>query len=173
MIEKKKFFEINLEALETSVPLLAVRPEALENKTVKLDATKMLKGRGSEVRFIIKKVGDAMVGQIYSFSLYPSYIRRLIGHGTSIVEDSFVCEAQEVKMQIKPFLITRKKVHRSVRNALREEAKDFLEKSCAKKPSDKIFEGVLSGILQRTLSAKLKKIYPLAVCEIRVVKIIK
>lgn len=173
MAEKKKFIDIKLTVLSTTVQLLALKEEDLVGRVVKLDLTKFLKGKGAEAKFLIVKQDDKIFGDIFSFEMYPSYIRRLIGHNSSIVEDSFVIKAQDVSLRIKPFLITRKKVHRSVRNALRIGAKEFLEKVIRDKTKEKIFQTAISGILQRQLSKKLKKTYPLAVCELRVVKVEK
>lgn len=173
VVLKKQYFDIKLELLGSIVPLLALKPEELEGKTIKLDMTKLLKGKGAEGKFIVKKKDDALEGKIYSYSLYQSYIKRLIGHGISIVEDSFVCKTKDVEVRFKPFLITRKKVHRAVRKALRNAAREFLKKTVVTKTRDKLFQAIFVGIVQKTLSAKLKKIYPLAICELRVVKIEK
>lgn len=173
MVEKKKFFDVKLEVLDSIVPLLASNAESLIGRVVKLDLTKILKGKNCEAKFIVKRYENDMIGEIFSFTIYPSYIRRLIGHNISIVEDSFAVKAQDAALRIKPFLITRKKVHRSVTKALRDEARDFLEKTFVDKTRDKIFQAIITGILQRQLSKRLKKIYPLAVCELRVVKVEK
>jgi ribosomal protein S3AE len=39
------------------------------------------------------------------------------------------------------------------------------------KTSEKIFEDILKNSIQKELSFKLKKIYPLSLCEIRIFKI--
>ena len=173
MAEKKKFFDVKLEILESIVPLFAYSQDSLNGRIIKLDLTKILKGKNCEARFRVKKLENEMIGEIFSFTIFPSYIRRLIGHNISIVEDSFVVKSQDASLRIKPFLISRKRVHRSVRKALREEAKDFLMKAAEEMPRDKFFQTVIAGILQRQLSKRLKKVYPLAVCELRVVKVEK
>ncbi len=173
MVEKKKFFDVRLEVLDSIVPLLTTNADLLIGRVVKLDLTKILKGKNCEAKFLVKKIENEMIGEIYSFTIYPSYIRRLIGHNISIVEDSFVVKAQDCALRIKPFLITRKKVHRSVMKALRDDARDFLEKTAVERTRDQIFQAVITGILQRQLSKRLKKVYPLAVCELRVVKVEK
>jgi len=170
---KKSFFDVKLEIVNTVVPLFAPDPESLVGKVVTLDLTKFLKGKSCEAKFMVKKQDNALIGEIFSFMLYPSYVRRLIGHDVSIVEDSFVAKAQDCALRVKPFLVTRRKVHRSVRKALRNEAKAFIEKKFSEKTRSKIFHTVLAGILQRQLMKRLKKIYPLAVCELRVVKVEK
>ncbi len=173
MAEKKKFFDVKLEILESIVHLLAYSQDSLNGRIIKLDLTKILKGKNCEARFKVKKHDSDMIGEIFSFTVFPSYIRRIIGHNISIVEDSFVAKSQDTSLRIKPFLITRKRVHRSVRKALREEARDFLTKAAEERTREKFFQNVISGILQKQLSRRLKKIYPLAVCELRVVKVEK
>ena len=87
------------------------------------------------------------------------------------VEDSFTCKAKDAKIRVKPFLLTRKKVHRSLRKALRNRIKELVTEFCANKQSEEVFSSILSASLQKELSSKLKKIYPLALCEIRVAKL--
>ncbi|MFA5084222.1 MAG: hypothetical protein WC475_02475 [Candidatus Paceibacterota bacterium] len=170
---KKHPFDVKLELLNTDAQLMALNEEALVGKTVILDLTKILKGTSAEAKFMIKKEEDKLDGKMYRFMLYPSFVRRMISHNISIVEDSFVVKAKDCEIRVKPFLITRKRVHRAVRSALREAAKEFLEKNIETKPRDKVFQSILAGIMQRMMSIKLKKVYPLAVCEIRVVEVVK
>ncbi|MCL6501021.1 MAG: hypothetical protein K6T16_03260 [Candidatus Pacearchaeota archaeon] len=172
-ILKKTFFDVKLEIFESLVPLLAFRPEELENRVIKFDLTKILKGKGCEGKFIVRKTDSGLVGEMYEFRMQPSFIRHLIGRGTSIVEDSFVAKAQDTTLRVKPFMITRKKVHRSVRKALREGARDFIEKVFEDKTRAKIFQLVTSSVLQKKMAQRLKKTYPLAVCELRVVRVEK
>jgi ribosomal protein S3AE len=172
VVIKKHSFDVKLELLNMDIQLMTTGPDALHGKTIKLDITKFLKGKGAEAKFIIKK-NEALEGKIYSFSIYPSHIRRMISHNISIVEDSFVCKIKDADIRFKPFLITRKRVHRAVRKALRDAAKEFIEKNVATKTRDKLFQSVLASILQRMMAIKLKKVYPLAVCELRIVEVVK
>jgi ribosomal protein S3AE len=70
-------------------------------------------------------------------------------------------------------LITRRKVSRAVRKALREKAKEELINYVKNKNTETLFEELLKGQIQKTLSLILKKIYPLALCEIRIFKVEK
>jgi len=170
---KKKYFDVKLEIFNSVIPLLAFKPEDLEGRTIKFDLTKILKGKNCVSKFIIRNKDNKLLGEICQFKINPSYIRRLIGHNISIVENSFVCKTKDENMRVKPFLITRKKVHRSVRKALRKKAKEFIVKYLSGKTREDVFKSVISATLQKALSKKLKKIYPLAVCELRIVKVEK
>ncbi|MCS7134302.1 MAG: hypothetical protein NZ889_00360 [Candidatus Pacearchaeota archaeon] len=170
---KKKIFNIRLEILDIEVPVFGSSFGGVEGKTIIYDLTKILKGKNCEGKFRIKKETDSLVGVMESFMIYPHFIRKMIGKGVSIVEDSFVVKCQDSFLRIKPFLITRKKVHRSVRKALREKAKELITRTFSKATRQKAFQEVLSSHLQKILAKKLKKIYPLSVCEIRMMKVEK
>jgi ribosomal protein S3AE len=173
MVLKKKYFDVTLEVLNSSIPLLGFTPEPFVGRIIKFDLTKILKGKNCEARFLVSMKDNELFGEMISFSMYPSFIRKMIGHNITIIEDSFSCKCQDAKMRVKPFLITRKKVHRSVASSLRNSAKEFLTKDLESMTKERILQAVLIGGLQRELSKKLKKIYPLAVCEIREIKLEK
>lgn len=170
---KKKIFDVSLEIIGIEVPVFASTQEELVGRVIRYDLTKLLKGKNCEMKFRIIKKDNSLIGIAESFLIYPSFIRKMIGRKVSIVEDSFVTKCQDTFLRVKPFLITRRKVHRSVRKALREKAKELIVKHFSKLTREKAFQEVLSSHLQKMLAKKLKKIYPLSVCEIRVMKVEK
>ena len=95
----------------------------------------------------------------------------MIRKGTNYVEDSFSAKCKDAQIKIKPFMITRKKVSRAVRKALREKAREELTNYIKNKGKEELFEDLFKNQLQKSLSLKLKKIYPLSLCEIRVFKV--
>lgn len=173
MALKKKYFDVTLEVLNSSIPLLAYTIESLDKKSIKFDLTKILKGKNCEAKYIVHLRDKELFAEIIQFSIYPSFIRKMIGHNISIIEDSFSCSCKDVKLRIKPFLITRKRVHRSVRTELRNKAKEFLIATAENSKKEDFFQNVINGSIQKELSKVLKKIYPLAVSELRVVKVEK
>jgi len=103
----------------------------------------------------------------------PYYLKRMVRKGTNYVEDSFSTETKDHQVRIKPFLVTRRKVSRAVRRALRNKAREELITYAKGKTTEELFEDILKNVLQKSLSLKLKKIYPLSVCEIRILKVEK
>ena len=93
--------------------------------------------------------------------------------GTDYAEDSFEAECHDHTTIIKTLLITRRRVSRSVLKALREEARKFILSYVKTRKAEELFSEIMTNKLQKQLSLKLKKIYPLALCEIRVFKIVK
>lgn len=171
--EKKKFFEVEVPSIRTKLSLLAYQIEQLDNRNIKLDLTRMLRGQSMEALIKVRVKGSKAFGEVKKISVLGYYIRRMMRTSISYVEDSFSSECSDSILRIKPFLITRKKVTRAVRKALREEARKQINEEIKNKPCEEIFSEIISGRFQKFLSLKLKKVYPLALCEIREIKIEK
>ena len=167
MALKRKYIDIELPILESSVAVFG-SAESLKGRTVKLDLTRKLKGKSIEAIFQIFNIDNKLVGMPKQLNLMKFYIIRMMRKGTNYVEDSFSAECKDVKVSIKPFLITRKKVSRAVRNALRVKAREELTLYVKDKTSEELFDDLLKNQMQKPLNSKLKKIYPLSLCEIRV-----
>jgi len=170
---KKKFFEVEIPLTNSSVELLAYNIESLNKKTIKLDLTRQLRGKSIEVAFQTRLEKSKLIADPIRLSLMPFFIRRMLRKNISYVEDSFSIECKDGWLRIKPFLVTRKKVSRRVRKALRDETKSWLIDYSKDKKTKEIFSDIIGNRLQKSLSLKLKKIYPLALCEIRFLKIEK
>ena len=105
-------------------------------------------------------------------ALAQSYIRRSMRRGIDYVEDSFKTKCRDAIFIVKPFLITRRKVSRNIRNALRNEARKFATEYLKIRTTKELFSDIIANKLQRGMSFALKKIYPLAFCEIRVLELV-
>jgi ribosomal protein S3AE len=167
MASKKKFIEVSLPMINDSISVLGT-PENLEKRTVKIDMTRRLKGKSLEIVFQIFNKDNKLYGLPKSLNLMKFFIIRMMRKRASYVEDSFVTNCKDVQVTIKPFLITRKRVSRAVRNHLRKTAKDFLLEYVKDKNFLEVCRDILSSQLQREMLPKLKKVYPLSFCEIRV-----
>ncbi len=170
---KKKFFEVEIPLTNSTIDLFAYNIGSLDGKSIKLDLTRQLRGKSIEVLFKVKVKEEKAMAFPVKLTLLPFFIRRMLRKNISYIEDSFIAECENAEIRIKPFLITRKRVSRRVRKALRDEAKNWLQIYVKDKMYDSIFSDIIGNRLQKPLSLKLKKIYPLALCEIRVLKIEK
>ena len=167
MPEKRKFFEVELPLINHKADLIGNSIEDLNNRSVKLDLTRKLRGKSLEMLFKINvkdKKAEAIPKQL---RLFLFYLRRAMRKSIDYVEDSFSAECANCILKVKYFLITRKKVSRSVRNALRIKAKEEILAGIKDKKYEDVFLEILSGKFQKDLSLKLKKTYPLAFCEIK------
>ncbi len=170
---KKKFFDVEMPLIKRQTQLQAYAPSELENRHIKYDLTRMLRGKGMLLQLKVNVEEDKLIANPKAIQLMPYYLKRMVRKGTNYVEDSFPTDCKDARIRIKPFLITRRKVSRKVRKALRNKAKEELINYVKDKSTKRIFEEILKNQLQKTLSLKLKKIYPLSLCEIRVLKVEK
>ena len=168
---KKKFFDVELPIIERETQMQAYDLEELNGRVINYDLTRLLKGKSAIFQLSVKSDGKSVSAIPRMIKVLPYFIRRMMRKGTNYVEDSFSLQSKNSKLRIKPFMITRRKVSRSVRKILREKAKEELTKYVADKNTEDIFEDVIRNDLQKRLSLALKKIYPLSLCEIRILKV--
>jgi len=170
---KKRFFDVDMPIIRKETQLQAYEIKDLNEKLIKYDLTRILKGKSVLLQLKVKVEGEKATSVPRELKLLSYYLRRMMRKGTNYVEDSFSTDCKNAQIRIKPFLITRRKVSRVVRKALRERAKEELIAYVKTRNSDEIFEDVLKNQLQKDLSLKLKKIYPLSLCEIKTLKVEK
>jgi|SRR3989339_396924 len=168
---KKSFFDVKSSLISSKISLYGTTKEEMVGKTVNLDLTRILRGKNLEFKMKVKLDGENLVGEPVSLNLAGAFIRRMMRKGSDYVEDSFITECKDCNVVIKPFLITRNKVSRAVRNLLRTTTRKYLEGYLKARTSKEVFSDIMSNKIQKELSFKLKKVYPLALCEIRVFEI--
>ena len=168
---RKKFIDVDMPLINKETQLYAYDIKDLDGKFIKYDLTRTLRGKSVLLSLKVNVEGDKAIARPVGMKVLPSFLRRMIRKGTNYVEDSFSAKCKDAQIKIKPFMITRKKVSRAVRKALREKAKEELTNYIKNKGKEELFEDLFKNQLQKSLSLKLKKIYPLSLCEIRVFKV--
>ena len=171
--KKKKFFEVEMPLIGKTTHLQAFEISQLSNKHIKYDLSRILKGKSIMIQLVVYIEDNKATAKPKKIELMPHYLKRMVRKGTNYVEDSFSAETKDTQIKIKPFLITRRKVPRKVRKALREKARQEIINYVKTKKTEKIFEDILKNKIQKELSLILKKIYPLSSCEIKSMKIEK
>ena len=167
MAERKKYIDIEIPILDSTMRILGT-PEDLNNKTIKLDLTRKLRGKGLNITFRIFNKDGKLFGIPNKMMLIGSYIQQMIRKRSDYVEDSFKARCADIRVTVKPFLLTRKQVSRAVRKNLRNTAREFLLEYLREKDYNEICNELLDNTLQKTMFPKLKKIYPLSFCDLRV-----
>ncbi len=170
---KKRFFDVEIPIIKKETQMQAYEPEELNGRMINYDLTRFLKGKSALFQLTVKSDGKEITATPTQIKILPYFLRRMVRKGTDYVEDSFSAECKNATLTLKPLLVTRKKVSRKIRNALRLKAREELSNYIKEKKSDEIFEEAIRNELQRNLSVKLKKIYPLSLCEIRILKVEK
>ena len=156
----------------TKVHVYGYSPEDMAGNIVKIDLTKSMRGKNVELRAKLKVDGEKLCGELLSLKILPVYIRRVMRRGVSYIEDSFDVDCKDAKLRIKPFMLTRKRVSRAIKTEIRKVTKKHLEGKIKIKNTKEIFSDIMANKLQKELSLKIKKIYPLGLCEIRTLEIV-
>ena len=167
MAERKRYIEAQIPILDEGLRVLGT-PDDLNQKTIKLDLTRKLRGKGLTITFRLFNDDGKLVGVPNKMELVTAYIRRMMRKRTDYVEDSFKAQCADIRVIIKPLLITRKRVSRAVRRNLRNTTKEFLLAYLKERNFNDVCQELMDGTLQKTLLPKLKKVYPLSFCDIRV-----
>jgi len=171
--KKKKFYDVDMPILKKETQLYSYTTDELKGRYIKYDLTRLLRGKNAILQLKVDIKDNKLTSDPTEFIILPTFLRKMVRKGTSYVEDSFVTQCKDAQITIKPFLIARRKVPRLIRRALREKAREELIEYVKDKTSETIFKDILKNQIQKPLSLKLKKIYPLSLCEIRVLKIEK
>ena len=171
-IKKKRFFPVDVPLINEEVHLLGYDWQDLDNRTLTIDLTRILRGKNIDLCAKVIVDGDRAQAYPTSLKLLKYFLVKAVRKGTDYVEDSFEVECRDATVRIKPFLVTRKRVSRAVLNALRNKAKNELTAWAKEKLVEKLFEDVLKNKVQKQISLILKKIYPLTLCEVRILEVI-
>ena len=137
---KKRFFNVELPLIKKETQLQAYELKELDNRIIKYDLTRILKGKSIILTFKTKVENENVKVIPKEIVLLPYFLRRMMRKGTDYVEDSFSAECKDAQVRIKPFLITRRKVPRKIRKSLREKARQELINYVKAKNSEELFD---------------------------------
>lgn len=171
--KRKKFFDVEIPLINKQTQLQAYDLKELDGRFITYDLTRILRGKSMLLQLKVKVEDDKAIATPRKIKLMSYFLKRMVRKGTNYVEDSFSTECKDAQVRIKPALITRRKVSKAVRKALREKAREELIKYVKDKDFRTLFDDLLKNQIQKPLSLKLKKIYPLSLCEIRIFQVEK
>ncbi len=169
--KKKKFFEVEIPLIGKETQLQAYELSQLNGRVINYDLTRQLRGKSMLLQLFVSVENNKAVAKPTKAQVLPYFLRRMIRKGTNYVEDSFSSQTTDAQVEIKPFLVTRRKVSRAVRKTLRNKCKEDLINYLKSRTADEVFRDILSNKIQKELSVSLKKIYPLSLCEIRIFRV--
>lgn len=167
---KKKFFDVEIPIIGKQTQMQAYELKDLNGRYMQYDLTRLLRGKSMIITLKVNANNEQASCTPTKLVLMPYFLRRMIRKGTNYIDDSFTAECKDAHLKIKPILVTRRKISRAVRKALRNMAKEELINYVKEKNSAQLFDEILKGQIQKPLGLKLKKIYPLSLCEIRVLE---
>jgi small subunit ribosomal protein S3Ae len=177
-IKKKRWFAIVSPKFMGDRPIgesLLEEAELAIGRTVKsnlMQLTGDVKSQISEVKFEIESVKDGKLEtRIIGYALSPAAVRRFIRRHMTRIDDSLVILTSDgKKVRIKPLLLTRGKVTRSIEQVLRSTLREEVINLVKKTGYENLFLGVVKYSIQKELKEKLNKIYPVKSVEVRVLE---
>ncbi len=170
--KKKRFFDVEIPIIHKTTQLLATEIKELEGRIIKYDLTRILRGKNILLNAKVKVKGEKATSTPIEIQLMSIFLKRMVRKGTDYAEGSFKTKTKDNDVQIKFLLVTRRRVSRAVLNALRKKAQEELISYLSTSKTEEVFEDIMKNKLQKDLSVRLKKIYPLSLCEIRSFEII-
>ncbi len=151
---------------------LAPDTQSLVNRRISLSLgflTGDLRRQNTKVLFRINEIkNDKATTEIIGYEVMPSHIRRMVKKEKSRIDDSFKTETKDnVKVVLKPFILTKTVTKGSVLNNIRKRAREFLTNEVKKNNFNEVANSIIFSGIQRDLRDNLKKIYPCNIVEIR------
>jgi len=107
---KNKFFEVEIEMLNKNIFLLSDKVENLENRIIKYDLSKILRGKNTILTLKTNVKEGKVDSKATKLQILQPFFQRIMRKNVSYVEDSFSGTCEDGSVKIKPFLVTRRKI---------------------------------------------------------------
>lgn len=130
------------------------------------------KKQGVTLVFKVTSVdGDTGQAELMGYRLSTAHVKRVVRKAIRRLDDSFTLVSKDnITFVVKPLLIARYRTNKGLGTALRKRAREVFAQVFQRMKSDEIFMYAISNRLQMDVKNDLKKIYPIAVSEIRVLE---
>ena len=179
--KKKKWYTI-LASSEFNKQVIAETissdPKSLIGRTIKfslMNLTREIKHQNIKIIFSINSVNENnALTEVVGYELVPSFIKRITRTGREKIDNVNTYETKNnIKLVLKLLIMTKSKTKRSILSNLRHKSKEFLTAKIQKQDYSELITSLITYTLQKELKSTLSKIYPVAVCDVRVLKKIK
>ncbi len=126
------------------------------------------------VSFKITGVNNGMVtSELIGYQLVPSAAKKLMRRERSKIDDSFIVETSDKKyIRVKPMIITRGRTTNSVLALMTKLERAFIAKTISTMDFESFVRDVVQKKLQHGIGQLLRRLYPVAACEIRQMELI-
>jgi len=124
------------------------------------------------IKFKVNEVkGDTVSSEFVGYEISNSFIKRVVRKGRDKVDDSLTAQTKDnINIKLKPLLVAKHKIKGSISTDLRKSSREFLSNAVKSLTYQELINSIIYNKLQKDLRTTLNKIYPLSVCEIRVLE---
>ena len=133
------------------------------------------KKQNTHLAFVVKDVTDGKAStELYRYYVSLSHLKRMVRKAKNKIDDSFVVDTKDnIKIKIKPVMLTKQKTSRSVLTALRKKAREIISNYSKVNSFSNFVREVISNKVQIITKKELKSVYPLSLYEIKSIEKIK
>lgn len=127
------------------------------------------------VKFTITKVeNNILQTEITGFRLITAAVKKMSHRGRDRIGGSFIIATKDGKnLRVKPILVTKGRAKGAVLTHLRRDVVNSLVTMIGEYTYDDLIKELCGHQFQRQLQQKIRKIYPVGVCEIRYLALAK
>lgn len=177
-VKKKIWFPIvatshfnNVEVGETFI----AQPSALIGRNVSYNLGLLMndsKSQNVKVTFKIKEIKDnRALTELVKYEIASGSLKRMVHKGKEKIDDSFKLKSRDgVNVRVKPFIVTKSAANRSILTALRKKSQELLADFLKRSDYEAFFQDIIRFKVQSIMKKELKKIYPLAQFQIRILE---
>lgn len=136
------------------------------------DISRDVKRQNVKLSFKVNSIKEnRAIADVTGYEIMASYLRRSVMKMKNKMNDSFECNTKDgVKLQIKPLLMTKSSSQKAKLSVIRKKTRDLITHEVSNMSYNEVIDAIVGYKLQKMLRDTIKKISPLAVCEIRVVE---
>ena len=151
---------------------LVAEPESLIGKKVVVNLfhlTNDMKKQNVKIHFKVHQIqDDKAYTEIVGMNMVEAFLKRVVKRARNRLDDSFeITTKDNIKIRIKPLIITKNETKGSILAALHAKSREFFTSAIKESTYEQVVGYMLTNELQKKLRDNLKKIYPVAVSEIR------
>lgn len=175
--KKRKWYEIISKDFSNAVLGETITKDAnsVLNRMIKSNLGHLSREPKSQNITILFKINELKEEKFHTephgYSLSSSYVKRIVKNKKTKIDDSFVIKSKDgIKIRIKPLMITRINVNRSVGTILLKKSRELFNDYISKKDYSEFFKDLISGKISPGFKKTLSKTYPLSFFEIRIMK---
>lgn len=134
-----------------------------------MNLTGDIKRQSINLQFEIEEVRDDKAHtKIIGYRMISASIKRMVRRRNDKIELSFICETSDnIRVRLKPIIITRSYAPGVVLNKLRRQVKDNILREVKKLSFLELLNELITHKMQGELKAKLSKTHPIKICEIK------
>ena len=138
-----------------------------------MNLTGDMKHQNSNVKFVVDRIveGRALT-KIVGYEVISASLRRLVRRRSSKIDMSFdAVTADGIRLRIKPFVLARSMVNRSLLSAIRRQIEQNTKQSVASTGFQNLIQDIATNRFQITLKKSLSKLYPIKSFEVRILNV--